>query len=181
MRHALSALAAAVILLSVPAAASSATGTSRYLAPASVCGDPSVGEPVAVQLRAMRCYVAYARKREGAAPLATNEHLERSARRKARDIRDCSFSHTACGRSFTHWIRSFGYTSAGSFRVGENLAWGSADRARARSILSSWLRSPAHRRSLLDKGFRHHGIGVVRGTRDGLPALFWTHHFGQRR
>jgi uncharacterized protein YkwD len=52
--------------------------------------------------------------------------------------------------------------------LGENLAWGSGGQASPRAIVTNWLRSPAHRRTLLRPGFRRVGVGAIAAPFQGL-------------
>jgi hypothetical protein len=52
----------------------------------------------------------------------------------------------------------------GRWHVGENLAWGTLRRARPAAVVAAWLRSPSHRRIMLDPRYRVVGVGVVRGV-----------------
>src|SRR5436309_184750 len=53
-------------------------------------------------------------------------------------------------------------------RMGENLAWGSGPYARATMVVREWLGSPEHRANLLDRRFVRIGVGVVRGSFQGV-------------
>ena len=58
----------------------------------------------------MLCMTNFARAAAGLGALADAEELDRSALGKADDVLRCdSFSHFACGREFTYWIRAAGY------------------------------------------------------------------------
>ena len=46
---------------------------------------------------------------------------------------------------------------------GENLAWGTGDRASAASVVSAWMASPDHRANLLRPGWDRIGIGARNG------------------
>jgi uncharacterized protein YkwD len=108
----------------------------------------------------------------GAPPLRRDRTLARVARRHSRDmILHHYFAHDSrSGARFSARILRTGWARGRRhWRLGENLAWGSGRRAAARSIVQAWLRSPAHRRILLDPGFRVVGIGIARGTPVG-PA-----------
>jgi len=127
----------------------------------------------------MSCMTGYARSRMGLPRLVERAVLDRSARRKSLDIVRCdSFDHAACGRSFTYWIRRFGYPLDGCSRAAENIAWGSGSFATVRSIFSTWMRSPGHRANILGSGYRDLGVGLKIGTLDGnRGAHVWTQHF----
>jgi uncharacterized protein YkwD len=127
----------------------------------------------------MRCLTNFARRRAGRRPLAGSRPLGRSAADKSRDIVRCDdFSHQACGRDFTYWMRRTGYIRGGCWRAGENLAVGVGRYATPRAIFEGWMRSEGHRRNILGD-YRDLGLGLrvgdLRGWRD---AHFWTQHFG---
>jgi uncharacterized protein YkwD len=170
------------LALALPAAASArGGGLARLIAPPSACPHQrDGGEPAATQELAMRCMTNYARRHAGRARLHRSTALDRSARHKAGDILRCdSFSHTACGRDFTYWIRRSGYISGGCWRAGENIAWGSGPYATVRSIFSAWIHSTGHRENILSRGFRDFGVGLRVGTLQGTHgAHVWVGHFG---
>ena len=66
--------------------------------------------------------------------------LARAAAQKSADIIGCDeFSHEACGREFTYWMRHFGYLAAAAGGAAENIAWGTGS-ARDRALdLPAWL------------------------------------------
>jgi uncharacterized protein YkwD len=129
----------------------------------------------------MLCMVNFARAQSGEGTLEASEELAESAREKAGDILACdSFSHNACGREFSYWMRQTGYMSAACWRVGENLAWGSGEYGSVRSIFRAWMRSPAHRANILGD-YSQTGIELRTGTLDGTPGTkVWAQHFGSR-
>lgn len=91
-------------------------------------------------------------------PLRLDRTLARVAQRHSTALlRRDVFTHGA----FATRMRRSG--ARGPF-FGENLAWGTGSRARAATVVRSWLRSPGHRRNLLRPGFRRIGIGSVTGT-----------------
>lgn len=156
---------------------------NRLIAPPPTCrhqGDRS--DPIAVQERAMRCMTNFARHRLGLTRLKADRRLQRSAHHKTRDIIRCdSFSHSACGRGFTYWIRREGYLSGGCWRAGENIAWGGGSLGTVRSIFEAWMRSPGHRENILGPRYDGLGVGLVIGSLDGYsPAYVWVQHFGER-
>ncbi|HWC25664.1 MAG TPA: CAP domain-containing protein, partial [Solirubrobacteraceae bacterium] len=70
-----------------------------------------------------------------------------------------------------------------SWSLGENIAWGSGERATPQEIVRAWMRSPGHRRNILERRFRNIGIGVATGAPgdvSGRPAATYTTDFGQR-
>lgn len=170
---------AALLLLSATLAAGSAAGAG-LIAPTEACpGQDKLDAPAAKQERTMLCMANFARDQLGQAPLEATAALEGSAREKARDILRCdSFSHYACGREFSYWIRASGYLSSPCWRAGENLAWGTGSMGSVRSIFRAWLRSPEHRENILGE-YSQTGIDLVTGTLGGIGGTrIWTEHFG---
>lgn len=150
------------------------------IAPASVCpGQEAQHAPVAAQQSAMLCMTDYARVQAELPELALAPELEQSAADKGSDILRCdSFSHFACGREFTYWMRETGYMSSKCWRVGENLAWGTGGYGTVRSIFRAWMSSPEHRANILGE-FAQTGISLRVGALDGQGGTrVWTQHFG---
>ncbi|HEY7018748.1 MAG TPA: CAP domain-containing protein [Gaiellaceae bacterium] len=160
-------------------AETSATG----VAPRTACpGQLTVAAAPAVQLRAMRCLVAWTRAHAGLSRLHHNAALDRSAAMRAREIRHCQdFSHTPCGQPFLSVFTAVGYVT-GAATVGENIAWGQGRLGNARTTMAAWLASPEHRAILLTGSWRDLGIGRVRaGSFLGRPnVVLWVAQFGRR-
>ena len=157
-----------------------ATAASRLIAPTSACPEQqTLGASATVQEETMLCMTNYAREQFGEPPLEPNEELEQSAGEKARDVLRCDeFSHYACGREFTYWMRSTGYLSAKCWHVGENLAWGIGAYGSVGSIFRAWMRSSTHRENLQGE-FDQVGIDVTVGRLEGLSGTrVWAQHFG---
>jgi uncharacterized protein YkwD len=53
--------------------------------------------------------------------------------------------------------------------VGENLAWGSGALATPAAVITGWMTSPPHRANVLDRRFRHLGLGLAAGA-PGAPG-----------
>lgn len=179
------AVAASGFLPSPLPGADRADAKPRLIAPAKVCPDRNARGGARQLKRArksMMCLVNQARKRKGLRKYRKNAKLGWSAKKKARDIIRCnSFSHNACGRSFDHWIKRSGYKSRRGWSSGENIAWGSGRLGNVRSIFKAWMKSPGHRRAILDRQFSDANVGVVRGRMKGLSgARAWVLHFGHR-
>lgn len=155
-----------------PQARQAALGSS---CPAGIGLDASA----TAQEGAMLCLIGEARERYGLAPLAQSTTLDGSAVEKSRDLLRCNeFSHTACGREFSFWIRESGYMSAECWRVGENLAWGVEEQGTVLSIFRAWMRSATHRQNILGN-FEETGIDLRVGQLGGLNNVhLWTQHFG---
>ncbi|MEA2307711.1 MAG: hypothetical protein QOH43_4991 [Solirubrobacteraceae bacterium] len=66
--------------------------------------------------------------------------------------------------------------------VGETLAWmprGSG--TGARTVVALWMRSPAHRATLLDPRYRRIGVGRLRGAMGSVGGVAVTADFGTLR
>lgn len=141
--------------------------------------DVGLDAPAAAQESAMLCLVGEARQRYGLPPLTPSTTLRQTAVEKGADLLRCNeFSHTACGREFSFWIRESGYMSAECWRVGENLAWGVDEQGTVASIFRAWMRSDSHRANILGN-FEETGIDLRVGQLGGLTGVhLWTQHFG---
>lgn len=171
------ALAAALLAAAFGATPASA---ADLIAPPDICpNQESRTVPAAAQEQAMLCMTNFARSRTGEGDLEATTTLAESARDKSRDIIECdSFSHYACGREFTYWMRATGYLSVQCWKVGENLAFGSGEYGSVRSIFRAWMRSPEHRANILGE-FSQVGIDLQVGTlSDSGRTSIWTQHFG---
>lgn len=169
-------LVVAVCLVAAPPAAA----TGPLIAPPSACPDESSLAVAPARLeQAMACLSEFARRKAGLDGFDEVLALDRSAADKTRDILRCdSFSHFACGREFTYWMRQTGYISVPCWHVGENLAWGTGASGTPRSIFAAWMRSPAHRANILGD-YDEFGVGIVVGSLADHPqARIWVEHFG---
>lgn len=154
--------------------------SSSLIAPATACpNQANASASPATQEQSMRCMTDFARARAGMGALEDSEQLDLSAAEKGTDVLSCdSFSHTACNRDFTYWIRQSGYVSESCWHVGENLAWGTGAYGTVRSIFQAWMRSPAHRHNILGD-YKDLGLNLQTGELGGLSgADVWTAHFG---
>jgi uncharacterized protein YkwD len=154
--------------------------SSSLIAPVDVCpGQGDRGAEIEAQEQAMRCMTDYARQQLGLNGLGDVEALDTSARSKTLDILHCdSFSHFACGREFTYWMKETGYIGASCWHVGENLAWGTGAQGSVRSIFRAWMRSPGHRRNILGS-YDDLGLSLEVGALGGRSGTsVWAQHFG---
>ena len=150
-RAALVVLVAMLALLAVPAVSAACSGADRV--PTATTRDDAE--------RATRCLVNEHRARHGLRRLEASSRLAEAARTYSRDmVRRDFFSHvspegeTVLGRIL----------ATASRLVGENLAWGSMERATPRAIVRSWMASPGHRANILRASFRRAGAGVATGA-----------------
>lgn len=131
-------------------------------APALACTDPPMAE-LEIHLAALNAE----RAKAGRPPLALSPDLSRIAQAHACDMaRRGYFSHTAPdGQTMTDRGRRAGMP--GLCAMGENIAQGQSD---VPTVVASWMRSPGHRRNILDAEFRLVGFG--RG-----PGAHWVQVF----
>jgi uncharacterized protein YkwD len=183
-------LAATAALLAVPSTAAAAVdlgeaspvgpATAREATVTSQCPQ-AIGLDArgATQEQAMLCLVNETRSRYGLPPLSESQPLRQAAIDKGRDLIDCNeFSHTACGREFSHWIEETGYLSSECWRAGENLAWGVDGPGTVGAIFRAWMNSPTHRENILGD-FGEVGIDLRVGNLGGLTGVhLWVQQFG---
>ena len=126
------------------------------------------------------------RRNHNLKPLCVHPKLQRAARAHSKDmIRRNYFSHTTKGGgTFSKRIKKFGYTPRGYkyYTVGENIAYGSGPYASPKSRMNGWMKSPGHRRNILNGKFREIGLGTYTGTWKGNKNVtMYTADFGARR
>jgi uncharacterized protein YkwD len=108
----------------------------------------------------------------GLRPVRISFAVHRAAELHARDQAAMGFmTHTGSdGSDAGQRIRRQGYTWS---MWGENVAYGYGT---ARAVVRAWMNSPGHRANILNRSFRHIGVGVQRGA-NGL--LYWTLDFAR--
>lgn len=159
---------------------SAPASSSSSIAPVAACpGQTDLSASAATQEQAMNCLVDFARRRAGLSELLDTPALVQSAEDKSLDVLRCNeFSHFACGREFTYWMKETGYTSTPCWRVGENLAWGTGKQGAVRSIFAAWMRSPTHRANILGD-YAESGLSLEVGSLEGQAGTrVWAEHFG---
>jgi uncharacterized protein YkwD len=152
-RTRIAALVAVVVALAVPAGAQAACPG----------GDAEPNEvSLVIAEQATFCLLNEERTSRGLRPLKRNRRLDLASVRHARAmaLRDY-FAHG----NFVSRIKKANYLrGAKSWRLGENIAWGTGSLATPAEIMEAWMHSPGHRANILNKGFREIGIGIARGT-----------------
>jgi uncharacterized protein YkwD len=175
-RFTLPCLLAALAVTLVAAPSASAVCASASATPAEVAKRTVV--------RATLCTLNAERARHGLPRLKLNRKLSAAARMHARDmVRRDYFGHDSLGGgSFVDRIRRSGYLKdAGSWSVGENLAWGSRERSAPRAITAMWMDSAGHRANILSPQFREIGIGFSLGAPGASgPAATYATEFGAK-
>lgn len=117
------------------------------------------------------------RAEEGIAPLEYNETLARFAQIKGQDMIDKNyFAHdTPDGKRPWEWINRGEYDYV---YAGENLAM---DFITAEVIQAAFLKSPSHRKNILNSKYKNIGIAVLRGELDGRQTTLLVEFFGTQR
>jgi len=112
------------------------------------------------------------RVKAGCAGLRVNAELLWAARGHSKYMATTGkFSHAGtAGSTFIARAKAAGYTAARS----ENIAWGYRSAA---EVVNAWMKSPGHRRNLLDCGAKTFAVGVVYSA-NGTP--YYTQDFGSR-
>jgi uncharacterized protein YkwD len=121
----------------------------------------------ALAREALECEVGRVRARRDLPELDADTRLAKAARRHAADMVDGHyFSHDSPdGDDVGDRARRTGYVKPGcSWRLGEVLAWGVADRSTAAATVRAWMASPEHRRVLTSRRYVDLGVGAVAGT-----------------
>lgn len=171
-----------VLMLVVAAAPSTASAASPCAKAHALPGKVSEG----VLAKATVCLVNRERTRRKMRALRTNKRLSRAAVAHTRDMIDRHyFEHVApSGQNVVDRLLSSGYLgNVSRWLVGENLAWGVGSHSSPQQIVVSWMKSPGHRRNMLNRRFREIGIGVVFSTpvRNAPTSATYTTTFGSRR
>jgi uncharacterized protein YkwD len=178
----LGALAAllAIVALVVPNVASAAT----------MCADadlvPTSDNGVALR-NATLCLLNEERAKAGLKPLVSNTQLRRAAQKHSLDmVRESFFDHTSPeGSTLMSRVRKGTAYLRGAlnFALGENIAWGSGTLSTPANTVEGWMESPEHKKNILNRRYRHIGIGVAIGApgiEGGGPAATYTTDFGTR-
>jgi uncharacterized protein YkwD len=117
------------------------------------------------------------RKQHRLPSLSFDPRMSRAASRYSRAMaRHGFFSHGA-------WTSRVAHAAGRGFAIGEVLGWlePASPHVEARWVVQAWLRSPEHRRVLLDRTFRRVGIGRAVGGESGRHAAVYTVDFASAR
>ena len=158
---------------------------AALLAPAGTCGtaDEQLGLDQAAAQLVMTCLTNYARTQSGGLrPLKLNAKLNDAGNAKlAADVSCGVFSHEPCGKTFASVFAAY-LQGATTYRLGENIAWGTGSLGTPRQIMREWLHSTGHRENILRSAFTELGIGylpnqVFQGYTGGS---LWSQEFATR-
>jgi uncharacterized protein YkwD len=173
-------------------AALALAGAAPAAALASECDGAydSPGQMALADARATTlCLLNEERTSRGLRPL--REHVAlRSAAQSYAELMDEHnfFAHVSPGGStmVDRLRRGTSYLRDGrSWVVGENLAWGASGAETPARIVRAWMRSPGHRKNILNGRFRDIGIGItdgapVTGVTAASDAATYVNNFGAR-
>lgn len=108
------------------------------------------------------------RAKAGLSALTIDTKAEKAALVRAKEIQS-SFSHTRPnGSMFATALKEAGvnYNTAG-----ENIAWGQKT---PQEVVTAWMNSPGHRANILNKNFKHIGVGNLQNS---SGAQYWVQLF----
>ena len=178
-------------LLGVAAATLALSTAPAHAAQTERCPDarqiPTAQSDLRKASKAVRCLVNAERATRGLKTLRRDRDLARAARRHAADMTERRyFSHVSPGGSdLKDRLRRADYGKPGAgWSAGENLGWGTGDRATPAAMVDAWLASEGHKRNMLGRRFREVGVGVARGAPQpsgGLPGATYTLVLGVTR
>jgi uncharacterized protein YkwD len=168
----------ACVALATPAVASAATP----------CADADL-MPTSDNAGSLRdatlCLLNAQRSSHGLKALVSSPQLRKVAQEYSRAmVRQRFFDHVSPGGStlLSRVRRGTTYLSGvRDYSLGENIAWGSGEYATPGETVKGWMESSGHRANILNRRFRHIGIGVAIGAPEdtqGMPAATYTTDFG---
>ena len=143
-------------------------------------------QPTAAASRAVVCLINHRRSDHGLRPLRGSGPLwtAATAHSEAMDSLDF-FSHYGSDGAPAARAAAAGYTQgARDWGIGENLGYGETTAGSPIGIVNAWMRSPGHRKVLLERYWRQIGVGVTQGSPLGpdLPSMStYTVDLGYRR
>jgi uncharacterized protein YkwD len=146
---------------------------------------PSSSDDMGTAAGAIVCLVNVERTSRGLPALQRDGDLSQAARAHAADMaRNNFFAHVnPDGDTLSDRLRKAGYGRPGDgWHAGEDLGWGTGDRATPNALVDAWRASPGHRRILLSGTYREIGVGVAGGapneSSSGLPGATYAMDLG---
>jgi len=113
------------------------------------------------------------RLKNGLEIVTANQLLEKAAHEKGRAIfTSQTFQHNIDDRKFSSWIKDAGYKY---FYAGENLA---IDFVTNEGTIEAWLKSPTHKKNILNENFREIGVAILEGQFQGNNTTIIVQIFG---
>jgi len=124
---------------------------------------------------AVLAQVNAARLKARAQPLRASSQLDQAAQKHAEDMLARGFfaHESPDGKTVRERSREAGYDWRA---IGENIAEGQFT---ADEVMDTWLKSPDHRRNILDPNFTELGVGLAVGKgKNGERRVLWAQTFG---
>lgn len=122
----------------------------------------------------------YERVKAGLNPLREVSSLDNSSFKKNEDMFAFHyFEHTRKTPSLVGFDTFIDQEKYSFIKIGENLAMG--DFSSSAEIVAAWMKSPAHRKNILDSNYKEIGVSVQYGTMNTKEVLLATQHFGNPR
>jgi uncharacterized protein YkwD len=125
-------------------------------------------------------FTNYERAKVNLPPLTASAQLNNSSSRKNDDMFVHQyFNHTRSGNppvGFDQFIDDQNYSF---IKIGENLAMG--DFSSSAEIVNAWMKSPTHKKNILDAIYHDIGVTATLGTMNGKEVYLITQHFGDPR
>ncbi|HEX8156629.1 MAG TPA: CAP domain-containing protein [Solirubrobacteraceae bacterium] len=170
MMHRKDAIAGSILLLVVIALNVGAASAAKR---AGTGGCPAIAtaDARASAANAILCLVNRERTMRGLAAVRVSQQLSQSAIAHSKDmVEHRFFSHAdSGGMSFRERVARSGYVRNGATYIAETLAWGSYELATPVELMRSLMRSPSHKRAILEGRFRDIGVGLLDAV--PFPAL----------
>ncbi len=115
------------------------------------------------------------RSSSGQTELVVSPVLEEAARMKAEDMVNNQYfaHHSPTGISPWYWMKESGYSFV---YAGENLA---IDFTESIDVEDAWMKSPAHKKNIIDPRFTEIGIAAKEGIFQGRKTIFVVQMFGR--
>ena len=118
--------------------------------------------------KAILCLLNKKRANAGLKELTRDKRLQEAAQRHndRLDGTGC-FEHECPGEpDLEARLQGISYLLGNLLRwaIGENIAWGEAERGTPKSIVGAWMNSHGHRANILNPSFREVGVGFSPGT-----------------
>lgn len=106
--------------------------------------------------------------------VTANQLLAKAAYEKGQAIIEHqSFKHDLDNKRFSAWIKDAGYDYA---YVGENLA---IDFVTSEGVIRAWLKSPSHKKNLLNSNFKEIGVAIIENKFQGANTILIVQIFGE--
>jgi uncharacterized protein YkwD len=182
-------LTAAVLTLLAFALLNTDAHASRgvYQCNGSLAIPQSAGE-LATASSAVICLVNAERTARGINAVRRDSDLAQAATAYSLDMAQRQFfAHVSPdGDSLGDRLKAAGYGKPGDgWRAGEDIGWGTGDRATPNALVDAWMNSDHHRRILLSGTYKEIGVGVAAGapkaTSSGLPGATYVMDLGTIR